>query len=119
MCATSDAGDGDASGVVRSARLRPEGVRECSASQRGPPPAGMRPVSAPDLSGRVVLITGATDGLGRALAADAARAGATVLVHGRNAERLAETAAEVREIAGEDRVRTYQADFASLAEVRR
>ncbi|MFZ0758134.1 MAG: SDR family NAD(P)-dependent oxidoreductase, partial [Trebonia sp.] len=37
-----------------------------------------------ELRGKVILVTGATDGLGRALAAELARAGATVLVHGRD-----------------------------------
>jgi NAD(P)-dependent dehydrogenase (short-subunit alcohol dehydrogenase family) len=36
------------------------------------------------LDGKVILLTGATDGMGRALAADLAREGATVLVHGRD-----------------------------------
>ena len=63
----------------------------------------------------VVLITGATDGLGRGLAAAALAAGATVLVHGRSEERIAATVAE---LGGGDRVRAYRADLASLAEVR-
>jgi NAD(P)-dependent dehydrogenase (short-subunit alcohol dehydrogenase family) len=87
------------------------------------------------LDGKVVLLTGATDGMGRALAADLARAGATVLVHGRDPGRIADTVAEViaagagNEAAGAaadsteaaaaaDRVRSYQADLASLAQVR-
>jgi len=75
------------------------------------------------LDGKVVLVTGATDGLGRALAADLARSGATVLVHGRDAGRIADTVQEVRAAAAEagqpgDRVRSYQADLASLAGVR-
>ncbi|MDQ3850548.1 MAG: SDR family NAD(P)-dependent oxidoreductase, partial [Actinomycetota bacterium] len=36
-----------------------------------------------------MLITGATDGLGAGLATACARAGATVLVHGRSDERIA------------------------------
>jgi NAD(P)-dependent dehydrogenase (short-subunit alcohol dehydrogenase family) len=67
-----------------------------------------------DLSGRTVLITGATDGLGRALAREVLDAGATVLVHGRSPERIDATVAE---LDGGDRVRSYRADFASLAEV--
>ena len=80
------------------------------------------------LDGKVVLVTGATDGLGRALAADLARSGATVLVHGRDPSRIADTVQEVRAAAAEapyaaaaaasDRVRSYQADLASLAGVR-
>jgi NAD(P)-dependent dehydrogenase (short-subunit alcohol dehydrogenase family) len=70
----------------------------------------------PDLRGKTVLITGATDGLGRGLAADVARAGATVLLHGRDRERLRVTELELRDTA---RVRCYCADFAELAQVRR
>jgi NAD(P)-dependent dehydrogenase (short-subunit alcohol dehydrogenase family) len=66
-----------------------------------------------DLDGRVVLITGATDGLGRALARATAAAGATVLLHGRSEQRLADTLAEV------PGARAYQADLASLDAVRR
>ena len=66
------------------------------------------------MNGRVVLITGATDGLGRGLAAEAARAGATVLVHGRSMERIDTT---LGELPGE--ARAYRADLASLDQVRR
>ena len=70
------------------------------------------------LDGKVVLVTGATDGLGRALAADLARSGATVLVHGRDPGRISDTLDEVRAAApAGDRVRGYRADLASLAEV--
>jgi NAD(P)-dependent dehydrogenase (short-subunit alcohol dehydrogenase family) len=65
------------------------------------------------MDGRTVLITGATDGLGRALAADLAGRGAHVLVHGRDPRRVDEAAREVG-AAG-----SYVADLASLAAVRR
>lgn len=70
-----------------------------------------------DLGRKTVLVTGATDGLGRALARELARAGATVLIHGRNAERIRQTEDEIERATGSDRLRSYRADFSSLAEV--
>ena len=70
------------------------------------------------MAGRTVLVTGATDGLGRALARELVGSGATVLVHGRSAERIASTVDELRQAGGDGRVRSYQADFGSLTEVR-
>ena len=65
-----------------------------------------------------MLVTGATDGLGRGLALKLAGAGATVLVHGRDPERLRATSHELRAVEGAGPVRAYRADLASLAEVR-
>jgi NAD(P)-dependent dehydrogenase (short-subunit alcohol dehydrogenase family) len=67
---------------------------------------------------RVALVTGATDGLGKAVATELARAGDTVLIHGRSEERLEATLDEIRELTGNDQLRSYRADFASLADVR-
>lgn len=73
------------------------------------------------LDQQVVLVTGATDGLGRALAAALAGEGATVLVHGRDPQRIADTVKEVDAAASAasagGRVRSYQADLSSLAGV--
>jgi NAD(P)-dependent dehydrogenase (short-subunit alcohol dehydrogenase family) len=66
-----------------------------------------------DLGGKVVLITGATDGLGRGLARAAAAAGGIVLVHGRSQDRVEATLAELPGARG------YRADLSSLEEVRR
>jgi NAD(P)-dependent dehydrogenase (short-subunit alcohol dehydrogenase family) len=52
--------------------------------------------------------------MGRALAAELAHAGATVLVHGRDPGRIADTVAQL----GGARVRSYQADLADLDQVR-
>jgi NAD(P)-dependent dehydrogenase (short-subunit alcohol dehydrogenase family) len=59
-----------------------------------------------------VLVTGATDGLGRVVARDLASRGLDVLVHGRDEARAAAVAEEVG-AAG-----VHVADFASLAAVR-
>lgn len=71
-----------------------------------------------ELSGKTVLITGATDGLGQAVAVDAASSGATVLVHGRSPERIQATLERVGSASTGEPPRAYQADLASLAEVR-
>ncbi len=68
----------------------------------------MRPIDQ-----QTILITGATDGLGRALAARLAAEGATVLVHGRDDQRGKAT---LQEIGG--RASWYRADLSSLAETR-
>jgi NAD(P)-dependent dehydrogenase (short-subunit alcohol dehydrogenase family) len=67
--------------------------------------------------GKTVLVTGATDGLGWHVARELAANGATVLVHGRNQERLEAILEEVRGQAGGE-ARSYLADLSSLAAVR-
>jgi NAD(P)-dependent dehydrogenase (short-subunit alcohol dehydrogenase family) len=71
------------------------------------------------LDDQVILVTGATDGLGKQVAYDLAAAGATVLLHGRDPARGEATMGEIRETTGNDRLSFYLADFASLAQVRR
>jgi NAD(P)-dependent dehydrogenase (short-subunit alcohol dehydrogenase family) len=74
----------------------------------------MRPVGE-----LTVLVTGATDGLGRRVAEQLAAAGATVLLHGRDPARGERALDEIRRATGNSRLRYYNADFASLDEVRR
>jgi NAD(P)-dependent dehydrogenase (short-subunit alcohol dehydrogenase family) len=66
----------------------------------------------------VVLVTGATDGLGRAVAHRLAAEGARVHLHGRSPERLAAAAEAIRRDTGNERLVTHRADLSSLAEVR-
>jgi NAD(P)-dependent dehydrogenase (short-subunit alcohol dehydrogenase family) len=68
-------------------------------------------------SGKTVLVTGSTDGVGRLVARKLGQAGARVLVHGRDAERGARVVAEIE--TGGGAADFLAADLSALAEVRR
>ena len=70
------------------------------------------------LEDQVILITGATDGLGKALAAELAATGATLLVHGRDDRRGEETINDIGTRAPSSSLHWHRANFASLQEVR-
>src|SRR5919199_781621 len=72
-----------------------------------------------DAAEKTILVTGATDGLGRRVSRELAARGATVLLHGRSEERLEATHREVHEHAGSEKLHCYLADFSSLEQVRR
>ncbi|MGH8305244.1 MAG: SDR family oxidoreductase [Steroidobacteraceae bacterium] len=71
------------------------------------------------MNGKICLVTGATHGIGLITARALAAAGATVLVHGRDAALAESVAAGIGRESGNRAVRFVQADFARLAEVRR
>jgi NAD(P)-dependent dehydrogenase (short-subunit alcohol dehydrogenase family) len=73
--------------------------------------------SAGSLTGKVVLITGSTDGLGREVARRVAALGAHVLVHGRSQERGTALVQDITR-TGTGSARFYSADLGSLAQVR-
>jgi NAD(P)-dependent dehydrogenase (short-subunit alcohol dehydrogenase family) len=67
---------------------------------------------------KIVLITGATDGVGKLVARRFAQEGATVLLHGRSAEKGAAVLDALRAETGNQKLEYFCADLASLAEVR-
>lgn len=71
-----------------------------------------------DLTGKKILVTGATDGIGKELSRMFAHSGASLILHGRSPERLANTLKEIREETGNADIQTVLADFASLSQVR-
>jgi len=70
----------------------------------------------PDLSGRTILVTGATSGVGRDGAIRLGARGARVLVHGRDAERGQATVDAIEDAGGE--ASFHPADFTDLEKVR-
>jgi len=71
-----------------------------------------------DLEEETILVTGATDGLGKRVASALAGRGATVLLYGRSRERLETTFEQIREQTGNEKLRCYLADLSSLGAVR-
>src|ERR1700724_4186332 len=70
-----------------------------------------------NLQDQKALVTGATSGLGRAIALQVARAGAEVVAHGRDEARGAETVEAIQ--AGGGRARFVAADLADPAHIKR
>jgi len=66
----------------------------------------------------VILVTGSSDGIGRTTAIELARQGARVIVHGRQAERVARVVGELRGLGGGEPPEPLILDLGRLADVR-
>jgi NAD(P)-dependent dehydrogenase (short-subunit alcohol dehydrogenase family) len=75
------------------------------------------PVDRYHLDGRVIAITGATSGLGRAAATQLARDGATLILIGRDATRNQQAVDDLRKETGNDEITGITADMSDLVEV--
>ncbi|MBS1598902.1 MAG: SDR family NAD(P)-dependent oxidoreductase [Bacteroidetes bacterium] len=69
---------------------------------------------------QTILITGATEGIGKLAAIDLAKknSNATILIHGRNKNKLDKSVAEIKAATNNLRIEGYLADFSSMEEVR-
>ena len=70
------------------------------------------------MAGETILVTGSTDGIGRATARELAERGCAVIVHGRDEQRAADAARQLATATGNPGVTPVAGDFGSLAEVR-
>lgn len=66
-----------------------------------------------------IFVTGATDGLGRALAEHLAAEGSRLILHGRDEDRLSEVAGAIANADGSEPPSTVVADLSDLAQVKK
>jgi NAD(P)-dependent dehydrogenase (short-subunit alcohol dehydrogenase family) len=71
------------------------------------------------MNGKIILITGATNGIGKISALELARMGAEIVLVSRNQSKLDKTAQEIKSATGNQRINTIQADLSSLKDIRK
>lgn len=70
------------------------------------------------MNGKTCLVTGATNGIGKATALALAQMGATVVIVGRSPAKCSEVVDEIKRISGNDAVEALIADLSIMVEVR-
>lgn len=70
------------------------------------------------LEGKEIVVTGATDGIGKVTARELAKMGATVTILGRNPEKAQQVVKELRLAAGHDRIGFVRVDLSSQKSIR-
>ena len=71
-----------------------------------------------DMNGKICLVTGATDGIGKVSARVLAEMGAKVIIVGRNPEKSAAVLTELKSVSGNENIDLLLADLAVMQEVR-
>ena len=67
---------------------------------------------------KTILVTGSTDGIGKATASALAEQGCGVIVHGRNDAKARSAQQNLFDVTGNPNIQAVSADFSSLAQVR-
>lgn len=70
------------------------------------------------MKGKIVLITGATSGIGKAAAVSLAQSGASLILLGRNEKKGNKICQQIIGKTGNDKIKFYKADFLLLREVK-
>ena len=79
----------------------------------------MKEKSKNNMNGKIYLVTGATNGIGKAAALALAQMDATVVIVGRDAQKTSRVAEEIKSISANQNVDFLLADLSSQQEVRR